>query len=76
MADETFRTAYTAFLREWGAAQGKTDAEFEEMVDQLVSQGGPVTQMLKSFHAEHGRYPTFAEICPPGGPTVGIVPDI
>jgi hypothetical protein len=76
MADETFRTAYIAFLREWVVAPGKTAEEFEEMVDQLVERGGPVTVMLKSFHAKHGRYPTLAEICPPGGPTVGIVPDI
>jgi hypothetical protein len=76
MADETFRTAYIAFLREWGVAQGKTAEEFEEMVDQLVSQGGPVTQMLRSFHANHGRYPKFEELFPPGGPVVGMLSDM
>jgi hypothetical protein len=57
-------------------AEGHTEADFEDMVNQLVSQGGPVTQMLRRFHAEHGMYPTFAEICPPGGPVVGMLQDL
>jgi hypothetical protein len=74
--DDEFRTAYTAFLRDWGVAQGKTEEEFEEMVDQLVSQGGALTDMLKSFRAEYGRYPTFEELFPPGGPVVGMLEDL
>ena len=80
MADEEFRIAYAAFLRSWKGedffARGHSEEDFEDMVNQLVNQGSPVTQMLRSFHAEHGRYPDFEEICPPGGPVVGIVPGI
>jgi len=80
MADEEFRIAYAAFLRSWIGeeffARGQSEEDFEGMVNQLVNQGGPLTQMLRAFHAKHGRYPDFAEIRPPDGPVIDIVPDI
>jgi len=80
MADEEFRIAYAAFLRSWNGeeffARGHSEEDFGDMVNQLVNQDGPVAQMLWSFHAKHGRYPDFAEICPTDGPVIGIVPDI
>lgn len=76
MDDDEFRTAYAAFLRAWKRAEFDNEEDFQEMVDQLVNRGGPITQMLRSFHAKHGRYPTFEELCPPGGPTIGIVPGV
>ena len=79
MADE-FRIAYAAFLRSWKGeeffARGHSEEDFEDMVNQLVNRDGPVTQMLRSFHAEHGRYPRFDEPCPPNMPFVGIVSGI
>src|SRR6266851_5084277 len=62
MADEEFRTAITAFLRTWIGeeffARGQSEEDFEDMVNQLVNQGSPVTQMLRSFHASlpHDQY--------------------
>jgi len=80
MADIEFRTAYAAFLRSWIGVEffdhGEGEKDFEDAVDQLVNQGGPTTRMFRSFHAKHGRYPAFEEICSPVGPTIGIVPDI
>jgi hypothetical protein len=80
MADDEFRAAYAAFLRSWIGAEffdhGQGEKDFEDAVDQLVSQGGPITQMLRNFHAEHGRYPEFAELFPPGGPVVGKLSDM
>jgi hypothetical protein len=80
VADEEFRIAYAAFLRSWIGeeffARGQSEDDFEDMVNQLVSQDGPIMQMFRSFHAKHGRYPSFAELCPPNMPFVGIVSDI
>jgi hypothetical protein len=80
MADETdeeFRTAYAAFGRSWiGLEFFGSEEAFEDGIDQLIKQGGSATQMLRAFHAEHGRYPSFEEIFPPGGPVLGIIPDI
>jgi len=53
MADEEFRIAHAAFLRSWIGeeffARGQSEEDFEDMVSQLVNQGGPVTQMFRSF---------------------------
>jgi len=80
VADEEFRIAYAAFLRSWIGeeffARGHSEEDFEDMVNQLTSQDSPITQMLRSFHTEHGRYPSFAELCPPNMPFVSIVPGI
>jgi hypothetical protein len=80
VADEEFRTAYAAFLRSWRGeeffASGHSEEDFEDMVNQLVDQDGPVMQMFRSFQAKHGRYPTFDDLCSLDGPKIGIVPDI
>ena len=80
MADEEFRIAYAAFLRAWMGeeffARGRSEEDFEGMVNKLINQDTPITQMLRSFHAKHGRYPSFNELCLPNASSVGIVPDI
>jgi hypothetical protein len=77
MVDEEFRTAIPAFLRswikpEWLAENG--EEEFEQVFN--VAVNGNIGPMFRYFHAKHGQYPDFDEICPPGGPVIGIVPDI
>jgi hypothetical protein len=79
MADQEFRIAYADFLRDWVKPEWLAEngeQEFEDMVNQLVSRDGPITQMFRAFHAEHGRYPRFDELCPPDMPYVGIVSGI
>jgi hypothetical protein len=81
MADEEFRTAFAAFVRSWIGeeffAKGQTEEDFEDGVNQLMSrEGSSITQILRSFHAKHGRYPTIEDLSPPNAPTIGIIPDI
>jgi hypothetical protein len=77
VADEEFRAAYAAFLRSWiGIEFFGGEEDFEDAVDQLISQDGSIPQMLRAFHAEHGRYPTFEEMFPPGGPVIGKLSDM
>jgi hypothetical protein len=55
------------------------DEGFEQFVDAFVFRGlgRPITKMFRMFHDVHGRYPTFAELNPPGGLTfVPVIPDI
>jgi hypothetical protein len=78
--DAEFRAAYAIFLRTWIGQEffdrGHSEEDFEDAVTKLIDQGGPVTQMLRSFYSKHGRYPTFAEVCLPNMSQVGIIPDI
>jgi hypothetical protein len=81
VADEEFRTAYAAFVRSWIGeeffAKGRTEEDFEDGVNQLMSrEGSSITQILRSFHAKHGRYPRIEELCPPGGPVIGMLEDM
>jgi hypothetical protein len=76
MADE-FRTALTAFLHSWIQPEWLAEhagGDFEQLY--AVSANGNLGRMFRTFHAAHGRYPTYAELCTPGAPTVGIVSDI
>jgi hypothetical protein len=61
--DAEFMAAYSAFLRSWMGeaffAQGHSEKDFADAVDQLINQGSPIEQILRAFHAKHGRYPTF-----------------
>ena len=78
MADEELRAAVRAFLRSWATPRWlleKGEKEFENIFEQIFEQG-VLADAFREFHAEHGRYPEYEEICPPGGPTICIVPDI
>jgi hypothetical protein len=69
MGDEEFRAAIIAFLHswirlEWLAEHGEEG--FERMFN--IAVNGNIGSMFRTFHAEHGRYPEYEELCPPGGP--------
>jgi len=87
MADnDEFRAAIAAYLRAWDSCTSENpfprelmDEGFEQFVDAFVFRGlgRPITKMFRMFHDVHGRYPTFAELNPPGGLTfVPVIPDI
>ena len=84
MADEELRTAIAAYLRAWDSLPGEpfprevmSGEGFEQFVDAFASGGlgAPITKMVRMFRDAHGRYPTFEELHPPGGPVlVPVVP--
>jgi hypothetical protein len=78
MADEELRAAVRAFLRsqvgpEWLAERG--EEEFENMFEQIFEQG-LLTSAFREFHAEHGRYPEFEEMCSTDGSSIGMLKDM
>jgi hypothetical protein len=68
------KAALAAFMRDWIGedffAKGKTEEDFEHMVDQFsdgnVDGSESLVAMLRQFHAIHGWYSTFDELSPTG----------
>jgi len=70
--DAEVKAALAAFMRDWIGedffAKGKTEEDFENMVEQISRPGedAGLAKMLRMFHALQGRYALFKELCTPG----------
>jgi hypothetical protein len=75
--DDEFKSAITKFLYSWIRPEFLAE-HGEEGFEQVfhVAVNGNIGSLFRTFHAEHGRYPEYEEICPPWAPTVGIVENI
>jgi len=71
MAETELKSAIAAYLRDANAVADVPLPELSEdgfnQFVEMMANGG-MGKMFQTFHAQLGRYPTFAELCPPAAP--------
>jgi len=68
--DDELRSALTAYLQHHKEALSKTEGLFESYCEYVLSGQSGIVEAFRVHHAMYGRYPTFEELFPPGGPVL------